>query len=210
MIKEFRDRLILTELHRDEREVKVAFIIIGALLVILLAIVSYLFVLFFQSQKPIPNKNQTLQTETISTIPTATPTSSPTAIPTQPLTKAVNEPAIKDYFIPFGTGVSQAGDWTDVPGLQANIDFGNYQNIKEIHFEVSVNVPATSQSVSIRLFNVTDKHPVWYSEVTTNNNYVSSPAIIYDKGLKLYQVQMKTQLQSPANLTQARIHISLK
>jgi len=210
MIKEFRDRLILTELHRDEKEMKIAFLITGTFLIVLLTIVSYLFVLFFQSQKPIPNKNQAQQTQTISPTLTATPAPSLTTIPTRPSAIVINEPAIKDYFIPFGTGTSQAGDWTDVSGLQANIDFGNYQNIKEIHFEVSVNVPTTNQSVSIRLFNVTDKHPVWYSEVTTNNNYVSSPTIIYDKGPKLYQVQMKTQLQSLANLTQARIHIILK
>jgi hypothetical protein len=168
--------------------------------------------LFFQSQKPLPNTNQAFQAPSISSTPTSTPTPFPTATPTQHPVTVINEnePAIKDYFIPFGTGTSQAGDWTDVPGLQANIDFGNYQNIKEVHFEVSVNVPTGNQSVSVRLFNVTDKHPVWYSEVTTNNNYVSSPAIIYDKGAKLYQVQMKTELQFLANLTQARIHIILK
>jgi hypothetical protein len=40
--------------------------------------------------------------------------------------------------------------------------------------------------------------------------YLISNPIAYDKGSKIYQVQMKTQLQYPANLTQARIHITLQ
>ncbi|EKD86751.1 MAG: hypothetical protein ACD_37C00158G0001, partial [uncultured bacterium] len=33
--------------------------------------------------------------------------------------------------------------------------------------------------------------------------------IIYDKGSKTYQVQMKTQLKYTANVTQSRVHIIL-
>ena len=94
-----------------------------------------------------------------------------------------------------------------------SLDFGSYNRIKEVHFEASVYVPTANQSVSVRLYNVTDKHPVWYSEVTMAGGpsaYLTSPAVSYDTGTKLYQVQMKTQLQSTANLVQSKIHVTLQ
>jgi hypothetical protein len=213
MIKEPGDRLVLTELHRDEKTVRIAFIIISVLFVVLLAIVSYLIFLYSRGQKPVPDTTQELPSASASLTPTSTPTPSPTVTPIQPQTQTnvTNEPSIKDYYVPFGTGTNQTSDWADVPGMQAVIDFGNYKNIKEVYFEVNVNVPTGNEMVWVRLYNITDKHPVWYSEVTTtNNNYVFSPSLIYDVGTKVYQVQMKTQLQYPANLTLARIHIILK
>lgn len=154
----------------------------------------------FPSSVPIPTLTEVLQPSL---------QSSPT--PTVAIKKVSEEAFIKEYFIPFGMGSNQTSDWADISGLQANIDFGNYPNIKEIRFEVSVNVPTANQTVSVRLFNVTDKHPVWNSEITTTNNiYAVSSPIIYDKGSKNYQVQMKTQLQHLVNLTQARLHIVLK
>lgn len=211
---DFKTRFILSEIHEDEKRVKIAFIIIGLFLVILLASVAYLALQSVNNQKAASTTNQTALSP--STIPT--PTISPTPIVTiteSPLSPTpiviVKEPAIKDYFIPFGSGTDQTSDWADVSALQATIDFDNYPNIKEVRFEVSVNIPTANQTASVRLFNKTDQHPVWNSEVTTTNNvYTVSQPIIYDKGSKTYQVQMKTQLQYLANLDLARLHIILK
>ena len=112
----------------------------------------------------------------------------------------------------MGSGSSQAGDWTDVPGLEASVDFGKYKSIKEIRFEASISVPTANEAVWVRLFNKTDQHPVWFSEATMTggaSSYLVSSPITYDKGSKTYQVQMKTQLKYTANLTQSRIHITL-
>lgn len=206
---------IVKELQKDERSIKIAYAAIGIIFLIIIIGIVYIFNWQTNIQNSLntaklaplssPDAQTPMPTEAIN--PSPQPTPAPIII-----TKKVSEEAyIKEYFIPFGTGESRASDWEDVPGLQANIDYGNYQNIKEIRFEVSVSVPTANQTVSVRLFNVTDKHPVWNSEVTTTNNiYVVSSPVIYDNGSKTYQVQMKTQLQSLTKLTQARLHIILQ
>ena len=117
----------------------------------------------------------------------------------------------KEYYVPLGTGTNITDDWTDVLGASAYIDTRAYGKIKEARFEATVITPAGSQRVWARLFNATDKHPVWYSDVTTDAagpQLLTSPIITLDKGNKLYQVQMKSQLKGLTNLNQSRIHIT--
>lgn len=217
MLKNFRDRLVSVRLMHDEREVKIALIIISVFLVVLVGNLLYLNYIFLQR----PSQNITT-TNAPSAIPIATqvpsiPTFAPTEIPrtvnSGVQTQTQTNPGVKDYFIPIGSGTNATDDWADVVGAQATADLGGYQNIKEIRFEVSINVPTANQWVSVRLFNTTDKHPVWYSEVIMNGGpsaYLISQPILYDSGQKTYVVQMKTQLKYMANLAQSRIHIILK
>ncbi len=117
----------------------------------------------------------------------------------------------KEYYVPLGSGTNATDDWTDVAGASAYIDTSSYGKIKEARFEATVVTPAGSQRVWVRLFNATDKHPVWYSEVTTDTSgaqLLTSPTITLDKGNKLYQVQMKSQLKGLTNLNQSRVHIT--
>jgi len=136
--------------------------------------------------------------------------------PIQPSTAVSKDVAstpkgVKEFFISFGSGSNSSSDWQDVLALQSYIDSANYEDIKSITFEASVHVPTGNQTASVRLFNVTDKHPVWSSEVLFNGGgtpqFLVSKPITLDKGNRLYQVQMKTQLQFQAILDQARIHI---
>lgn len=116
----------------------------------------------------------------------------------------------KEYFIPLGGGSSNADDWTDVPGLQAYVDTALYGRIKTVTFEASLRTPTGNQSANARLYNVTDGHPVWNSDVSieggTPQLLISSP-ITLGTGSKLYKVQMKTQLKFITYLDQSRIHI---
>ena len=141
------------------------------------------------------------------------PISQPSATTTSK-TAPVSTSKVKEFFVPFGSGSSSAGDWQDVLALQSYIDSANYGDIKSIAFEASVHVPTGNQTASVRLFNATDKHPVWSSEVLFNGGgtpqFLVSKPITLDQGNKLYQVQMKTQLQFQAILDQARIHIITK
>ena len=118
---------------------------------------------------------------------------------------------VKEFFIPLGTGTSTAEDWTDVPGVKAEVDNTKYGKIQKILFEASVHVPSANEIVEVRLYNESDKHPVWNSELffpsaTTQNFRIAE--IQLGQGAKTYKVQMKTQLKFPANLDQARIHIT--
>ena len=120
--------------------------------------------------------------------------------------------SVKEFFISFGSGSTRAGDWEDVGGLGAYIDSGKYGKIKSVVFEAAVAIPNGNQGVYVRLFNATDKHPVWFSEVYHEGGnpklLISSP-ITLDAGNKLYQAQMKTTLKDLANLNQARIKITV-
>jgi hypothetical protein len=116
--------------------------------------------------------------------------------------------ANKELYVPLGTGINATTDWVDVKGAAAYIDTKLYGKFKKVSFEASTS--GTSGVVYVRLYNATDKHPVWYSEMNMSGagpELLVSPAITLDAGNKLYQVQMKSQLGSPTNLLQGRVHI---
>lgn len=142
------------------------------------------------------------------TFPTAVPTPKVTSKPAASTTSITT---VKEYYVPFGGGSNQTDDWADVTGIQTYIDSVAYGRIKEVRFEASVYIPTGNEKVYVRLFNVTDKHPVWFSEISHEGGeaklLISDP-ITLDKGNKLYQVQMKTTLKFLANLNQSRVHIT--
>ncbi len=167
-------------------------------------------------QKKSPVKTQTIihsveipqkQTNVVTSVPTIT-------LSPVNLNPPVQQSGVKDYYIPFGTGQSTAIDWADVPGLQAFISSGSYPHIKQIVFEASIQVPTANQTAWVRLFDVSAQHPVWFSDMYFSGGaspqYLISQPIQLGTGNDLYQVQMKTQLGSPALLLQSRIHITLE
>ena len=122
-----------------------------------------------------------------------------------------NTTSVKEYYVPLGSGTNATDEWADVSGASAYVDTAAYGKMKKVTFEATISQPVSSQKVWVRLYNSTDKHPVWYSEVSTDNAgpiLLISPAITLDSGNKLYQVQMKTQLRGLTSLTQSRIHIT--
>jgi hypothetical protein len=120
--------------------------------------------------------------------------------------------SLKEYYIPIGSGSEKSTTWKDVPGLSIYIDTSKYNKIQNAIFEASVTIPLGNQDVSLRLYNSTDDHPVWFSDLffpTDTKNYLQISQNIYlDSGNKLYKVQMKTQLGATANVEQARVKIS--
>ncbi len=206
-LQDLREEIQIDEekILKDEKRAKRFFWI-----VLFLIIVTFLnFVVIYQfifKPEQISSKDSVL-----SPTPTIEPTLTETVTPTQSVTPVIIDSSVKEYFVAFGSGTSSADDWADVDGLEANVDFSSYGNVKDIIFEVSVSVPTANQLVWVRLYNKTDKHPVWNSEVSTSGSsgYTYSKSLIYDQGAKDYQVQVKTQLKYPANITQARLHIKL-
>lgn len=118
--------------------------------------------------------------------------------------------SVQEYYIQLGTGSNATSTWANVGGAAAYIDSSNYGNIQTVTFEASVSIPTGNQIAYVQLYNATDQHPVWFSQVSiqggTPQLLISQP-ITLDPGEKLYQVQMMTQLQYPAILTQSRVHI---
>lgn len=210
------------------------FIITCALIIVNLAVLDIAFIKNFQTKtileessdnKPslTPPINQSLQklqedascpSSCLSKINEAT--SSIKLVPTnsaqkpQPNLSDSGYSSVKEFFVPFGSGSNSTDDWADVSGLQAYIDSASYGRIKSVTFEATVRIPTGNETAYVRLFNLTDKHPVWFSEVSLEGGtakLLTSKPITLDSGNKLYQVQMKTSLKYPAILDQVRLHI---
>lgn len=159
-----------------------------------------------QSDQSAPTPQAT-QAGTLSPTPSATPT--PTAVQTATVTKS--QSSVAEYYIPLGGNATTTNDqWEDMPGVETIIDTAAYPSIKTVYFEASVRIPTKNGRVYARLYNVTDKHPVWFSDVSTESdisNLVISSPITLDSGNKLYRVQMKTTLRYASILDFARIRI---
>lgn len=218
MLNNIRDRLLSVELKRDEKEVKIGFIVITLILLFVLTDVAYItYSLNNSKHLAVSSALNPTPTPTVSAVPSRNPTPTPTpdANPTVSVPKSSSEQnSVKDYYFNLGTGSNQSTDWTDVPGALSTFDIAQYQNIKEVHLETNINVPTANGTVSVRLFNKTNNYAVWNSErevqSQTTGDLIISQNIIYDVGPKLYQVQIKTQLGVVANLVQSRIHVILK
>lgn len=122
-----------------------------------------------------------------------------------------NSSQVQEYFVPLGAGVVSSTSWQTIQGLQATIDGNAYGSIQTVTFEISVNVPTGNETANFQLYNSTLNHPVWFSNVTftggSNSQLLVSSPITLDSGSNLYTVQAQTQLQYPAYITQARVHI---
>ena len=141
-------------------------------------------------------------------------TPSVTPIPVKAVAQSNPIGASREFYVPFGSGSGSSSDWQDVGGLQAYVDSSNYPNIKSVVFEASLHVPTGNETASVRLYNATDGHPVWNSQIDFSGNtsslLLTSQAVSLDSGNKLYKVQIKTQLQFQAVLDQSRLHITTK
>ena len=118
--------------------------------------------------------------------------------------------SVKEFFVPFGAGSNSSDDWQDISGLRATLDPANYGSIKTVIFEATIRIPTGNEIAYVRLYNATDKHPVWFSDVSQEGGtpqLLTSKPIMLDSGNKTYQVQMKTSLKYPAYLDQSRLHI---
>lgn len=126
------------------------------------------------------------------------------------ISAALQSVSAKEYYVTFGSGQTGNDQYEDVPGLTAYIDSTKYGKIKSVTFEATIRIPTANGRIYVQLFNATDQHPVWFSEVSaegTTSQLITSPPITLDSGNKLYKVQAKTTLKYSSLIDQARIHI---
>jgi hypothetical protein len=101
--------------------------------------------------------------------------------------------------------------WLDIPGMNAYVNTANYARIAEARFEATLRVP--QGYVHARLYNKTDDHPVWHSEVVSETDtpiLKQSNPIALDAGNKLYQVQLKSTIGAMSYIDSGRIKILLQ
>jgi hypothetical protein len=128
----------------------------------------------------------------------------------QPVTAG---PTVKESYIPLGSGSTTSKSYTGLSGVEGVIDLANYPNIKSIIFEASMRIPTANGRAYAKLYNVTDSHDVWNSEVYAEGSAgyrAESGEINLDSGRKLYRVMMKSTVGYEAILDSARIKILLK
>lgn len=115
----------------------------------------------------------------------------------------------KEYFIPLGSGTTKSNTWQDLAGVEAVIDTDNYNAIKSVTFELFLKIPTANGMVYAKLFNVTDKHDVWFSEVRGEGPTLTKreAMITLEKGAKTYRVMAMSTLKYDANVENARIRI---
>jgi len=123
------------------------------------------------------------------------------------------EAMVKELYIPLGPGSTKSMDWVELTGVESVIDTANYPKIKSVIFEASLRIPTANGRVYAKLYNVTDKHDIWYSEVYAEgpSSYrAESGDITLASGRKLYRVMMKSTMGYEAILDLARIKILLE
>lgn len=211
---------LLQELHEDEQKLLVderrlnTTIIFLMFFVVIFTGVTFYFahtVRTLESQQTKqPSVNSMQPIATLAPVETL-PTTHASPAPTSSSVKIVKTASSKTSYINLGFGTNQSSEWADVFGATTTADIGDYTHIKDVHFEAFIKVPTANGNVSVRLYNKTDNHPVWNSEVskegTAETIQFTSPSVNYDSGPKLYQVQMKSQLNVVATLVQARLAI---
>lgn len=114
-----------------------------------------------------------------------------------------------EYYISLGSGSTKSSVWQDIGGAEAIIDTANYPSIKSVVFEVFLNIPTANGMVYAKLYNMTDKHDVWFSNVSSEGpTFTKKEATItLEPGAKTYRVMGLSSLKYDANIENARIRI---
>lgn len=151
---------------------------------------------------------------TMIAVPTATPYPTPEAPATPTLTReaAPSSPAVttpKEYYIPLGSGDTKSDQWETLPGVGTSIDTTLYPKIKQVVFEAYLRIPVGIGWMHVKLFDVTDGHEVWGSELISESSTAQykSAVISLDPGNKTYIVQALSTIRADAYVDNARIKI---
>lgn len=135
--------------------------------------------------------------------------STPTSTATTTTTTRSGAGAAKEYYITLGSGMTKANAWQELAGVEAVVDTANYPPIKSVTFEVYLKIPTANGNVHAKLYNVTDKHDVWFSEVNSEGPILTKKeaTITLENGAKTYRVMGLSTLKYDANIDNARLRI---
>lgn len=125
----------------------------------------------------------------------------------------VSQPTIKEFYIPLGSGSTKSRDWEEMAGVEAVIDRANFPNVDSIILEATMRIPTANGRVYAKLYDVTAKHDIWFSEVWVEGSTsyrAESANISLSEGRHLYRLMMKSTMGYEAILDSARLKIILK
>lgn len=133
-----------------------------------------------------------------------------------PATKTVTviatpaETQLKEFYVPLNIGTGEGNDWKDVERSETTVDLSQFSKIKNIYFEVAGYLRNDNVTGNVRLYNYSDKQPVWNSEVTINKlkcQTLTSLPISLPAGIRTYRLQVKSTLNATVYVDQARLRI---
>ena len=115
----------------------------------------------------------------------------------------------KEYYITLGSAMTKANTWQELVGVEALVDTANYPPIKSAIFEVYLKIPTANGQVRAKLYNVTDKHDVWFSDVSSEGPTLTKKEapITLEPSAKTYRVMGLSTLKYDANIENARLRI---
>lgn len=119
----------------------------------------------------------------------------------------------KELYIPLGKGSVSNMNWVELGGVEAVIDMDRYPDVESVIFEASMRIPTANGKAYAKLYNVTEKHDAWFSEVWAEGSEgyrAESGKVILSPGRKLYRVKMKSTMGYEAILDLARLKILLR
>lgn len=139
-------------------------------------------------------------------LPTSVSTLSPTPTSTPVLP---NNPKV--LYVPLvNTGSTVLTDWTDIPASDFYFNQADYPGYKSIQWEASLKSVNSPARVMVRLYDVTNKRGVDYSELQTQSltyALLQSSALTIWRGNNLYRVQLKADNGTEASLGMGRLKI---
>lgn len=148
---------------------------------------------------------------------TDSPTNAPyeTVITATPLPAKINTSEktlteAKEIYVPLGSGSTKNVEWDDLITTDTLIDSSKYGSILEMYLIATLSNPTQNGQIDAQLVNVTDKHPVWFSQLVLNGpkkENLISPKIQLDPGTKLYRMQLKSSLGAEVLLENAKLRI---
>jgi hypothetical protein len=115
-------------------------------------------------------------------------------------------------YIPLGTGKTTSSEWDELPATEVTVNTANYPALAKAYFEVFMHLTTGNGTMQAKLYNSTDRHDVWFSDVSMSSDKVTrlEVPITLDTGNKRYKVMVKSSLKYEAVLDNARIRIQLK
>jgi hypothetical protein len=138
----------------------------------------------------------------------------PTAAPQKTIVPAQPTPSSKVSYITIGGSSStNSTSWQDIPGTDFYFDLSDYPTATGVRWEISLRSFLAGNLVYARLYDVTNSRAVDFSELSSDSGISElkrSVEIAIWRGNNLYRVQGKSSTGTPAYLDSPRLRIILE
>lgn len=152
-----------------------------------------------------------IQEELEKTTPQAGQSSSPTVSPPASCALPTASPQVKVVYIPLITqGFTVETTWTEITASDFYFDLADYPSAKEVRFETHLLALHGSAKVYTRLYDVTNKRGVDYSDLSTQNDTftrLESSGLKIWRGNNKYTVQLRSENGTEVQLKEAKLKI---